>query len=35
MIYEEDEYADEIYFIVKGKVNYVYGTECMVYKTMN
>jgi hyperpolarization activated cyclic nucleotide-gated potassium channel 1 len=36
IIYEEDEHADEIYFIVKGRVNYVYnnGDELMIYKSV-
>jgi hyperpolarization activated cyclic nucleotide-gated potassium channel 1 len=34
LIYEEGEYADEMYFIQKGKVNFVYGQECHVFKSL-
>lgn len=34
MVYQEDEYADEIYFIQKGRVNYVYGENKLCYKSL-
>lgn len=32
-IYSEGQYADEMFFILKGRVNLVYGTVNMVYKS--
>jgi CRP-like cAMP-binding protein len=32
IIYEENEYADEIYFITKGRISYVHGADNYVYK---
>lgn len=34
ILYSEDEYADEIYFIIKGRVNYVVGEELYDYKSL-
>lgn len=33
VIYDEGEYADEMFFIVKGRVNLVYGDSEVVYKS--
>ena len=33
-IYKEKEYADEIYFIARGRVSYVYGASKIIYKTL-
>lgn len=27
IVYEKDEYADEIYFVVRGSINYVYSKD--------
>jgi hypothetical protein len=35
VIYAEDEYADEIYFIVKGRINFVVTEEMYDYKSLN
>jgi CRP-like cAMP-binding protein len=34
-IYQENEFADEIYFIIKGKVNYSFGTDHIVFKSIS
>lgn len=33
-LYKEGEYADEIYFVTKGRTSYVYGRENIIYKTL-
>lgn len=33
-LYKKGEYADEIYFIISGKVVFVYGHQNHVFKTM-
>lgn len=33
-IYKEKEYADEIYFIARGRVSYVFGMNKVIYKTL-
>lgn len=33
-VYKEGEYADEMYFVTKGRVSYVYGRENIIYKTL-
>jgi hypothetical protein len=33
-VYKEGEYADEMYFVTKGRVSYVYGRENTIYKTL-
>jgi hyperpolarization activated cyclic nucleotide-gated potassium channel 1 len=35
IVYTEDEYADEIYFIVRGRINYVATEENYDYKSLN
>jgi CRP-like cAMP-binding protein len=35
VVYKEDEYADEIYFIVRGRINYVATEENYDYKSLN
>jgi hyperpolarization activated cyclic nucleotide-gated potassium channel 1 len=34
IIYSEDDYADEIYFIVDGRVDYVFGPDNTTFKSM-
>jgi glyoxylate utilization-related uncharacterized protein len=34
MVYNEDDYADEIYFIVDGRVDFVFGAENHIFKSM-
>jgi hyperpolarization activated cyclic nucleotide-gated potassium channel 1 len=36
IVYTEDEHADSIYFIVRGRVNYVHpnGEDMLVYKSV-
>ena len=36
ILYSENEYADEIYFIVRGRINYVYENDhdLLVYKSV-
>lgn len=34
-IYKKGEYADEMYFIIKGRVGYVYEEDLKVYKTIS
>lgn len=33
-IYKKNDYADEMYFIIKGRVLYVYGKDNFVFKSM-
>jgi CRP-like cAMP-binding protein len=34
VVYSENEYADEIFFITKGKVNYTFGPDFIVFKSI-
>jgi CRP-like cAMP-binding protein len=34
MLYQEGEYADEIYFIYRGRISYVLGNRKITYKVM-
>ncbi|CAG9323774.1 unnamed protein product [Blepharisma stoltei] len=34
IIYKKNDYADNMYFIVEGKVSYVYGTKHFIFKNM-
>ncbi len=33
-VYKEKEHSDEIYFIISGKISFVYGSSSEVYKTI-
>lgn len=33
-VYKKGTYASEIYFIISGRVNYLYGVQNLVFKTM-
>lgn len=33
-VYRRDEFADEVFFIASGRVNFTYGPDNMVIKTM-
>jgi hypothetical protein len=33
-VYHKKDYADEVYFIVKGRINYVYGEKNLCYKSL-
>jgi hypothetical protein len=33
-VYQKKDYADEVYFIVKGRINYVFGEKNLCYKSL-
>ena len=33
-MYKKHEYADEMYFIIAGRVTFVYGQKNFIFKTM-
>ena len=33
-IYQERDYAEEVYFVINGRVSYVFGMKSVVYKNI-